>query len=333
MKVGVEPRLAVTASIGVVTASLIGIFSMSSAFAQACTPATWKAFSVQSNFRGDKAREQLSGAACDETLSRCIAVNDEKEYAQFFAISGTAITPGTSFDFAKGGEEPDAEGAAFAGGYFYVAGSHGNSRKKNNPNAASYVVARIDAKSGLVDGSSTKWRGAISRSAKLGPYAAQPLKNGGPDNAGGANAEGVAVWKDRMYLGFRGPSVRDTAYILSAALGDVFTSPEKDMTAADHEIKLGPRAGIRDLAAVQTGLLILSGPVNDEAVTPSIFHWNPETNKLDMLVQLAALPASTKVETIVVLRDGADQSQYQVLLLFEGAKNGRPVECSLPKPK
>jgi Protein of unknown function (DUF3616) len=313
-------------------AALTAALSAPAAFAQSCTPASWKSWSVQSNFRGDKARTQLSGAACDATASRCIAVNDEKEYAQFFTMSGSAITPGNTVDLVTGDDEPDAEGAAFAGDFFYVTGSHGSSRKKNKPNDASYVVARIDAKSGLVNARSAKWRGAISASKELGPYAGQPLKDGGPDKAGGANVEGIAVWKDRMYLGFRGPSIGSKAFLLSAPVAEVFSDPNIALAARSQTVTLGARAGIRDLAAVPTGLLILSGPVDDEPVTPAIYHWNPETETLDMLAQLTTLAAGVKAETILVLGNN-EEGKYRVMLIFEGAANGGPVECSIPKPK
>jgi hypothetical protein len=237
-----------------------------------------------------------------------------------------------------GDDEPDAEGAAYAGGSFYITGSHGNSRKKNKPNEQSYVVVRVNGESGAVEARSRKWRGAIFRSEKLKPYAAQPLKDGGPDHAGGANVEGIAVWKDRMYLGFRGPSVGRTAYALSAPIGEVFDNPGKDLSAQDHEIPLGEKTGIRDLAAVDSGLLILTGPVNEPEngagkVDRSIFHWNPETRKLDKLAQLSPLAEGAKAETLVVLPDNGDRSRFRVLLMLEGIPNGDPFECSFPRPK
>jgi len=309
------------------------------ALSQICERSADNSWTVKPDFRGDKARTQLSGAACNENISRCIAANDEKTYAQFFTVSGSKIIPdASSIDLIAGDDEPDAEGAAHAGGSFYITGSHGNSRRKNKPNEQSYVVVRVNAESGAVDARSGKWRSAIFRSEKLKPYAAQPLKDGGPGQAGGANVEGVAVWKDRMYLGFRGPSVGKNAYALSAPLGEVFDNSDKEMSARDHEIALGEKTGIRDLAAVDTGLLILTGPVNEpdnegERVDRSIFHWSPETGKLDRLAQLSPLAKGAKAETLVVLPDNGDKGRFRVLLIFEGIPNGDPFECSFPRPK
>jgi hypothetical protein len=310
------------------------------AVSQVCQRSAENGWTVKAPFRGDKARMQLSGAACNATLSRCIAANDEKVYAQLFSVSGSTIVPdSSSIDLIAGDDEPDTEGAAFAAGSFYVTGSHGNSRKKNKPNEPSYVVVRVNAETGAVDGRSAKWRNAIFKSEKLKNYAGQALNDGGPDKAGGANVEGIAVWKDRMYLGFRGPSINGNAYALSAPLGAVFESPLVELDAKDHEIALGDKTGIRDLAAVDNGLLILTGPVNepdekdkDVKVERSIFHWNPETGKLDRLAQLGPLPKDVKAETLVVLPD-TDKSRFRVLLIFEGAANGDPFECRFPRPK
>jgi Protein of unknown function (DUF3616) len=315
------------------------LLSAGPGLSQTCERSADNNWTVKPDFRGDKARTQLSGAACNETISRCIAANDEKTYAQFFTVSGSKIIPdASSIDLIAGDDEPDAEGAAYAGGSFYVTGSHGNSRRKNKPNEQSYVVVRVNAESGAVDASSGKWRSAIFGSEKLGPYAGQPLKDGGPDHAGGANVEGIAVWKDRMYLGFRGPSVGKNAYALSAPLGEVFDNSNTNMSVRDHEIPLGDKTGIRDLASVDTGLLILTGPVNEpdnegDKVDRSIFHWNPETGKLDRLAQLSPLAKGAKAETLVVLPDNGDKGLFRVLLIFEGPPNGDPFECSVPRPK
>ena len=321
-------------------ASICSAFLMAAtaAASEVCKRPAQNSWTVAHPFRGDKARTQLSGAACNKSLSRCIAVNDEKVYAQLFTVSESRITPdASSIDLIAGDDEPDTEGAAFASGSFYVTGSHGNSRKKNKPNEPSYVVVRINAASGAVDGHSTKWRNAIFNSEKLKPYAGQSLKDGGPGQAGGANVEGIAVWKERMYLGFRGPSVGKKAYALSAPIKEIFEKDDKELSAKDHEIELGEKTGVRDLAAVDTGLLILTGPLNepegDEKVSRSILHWNPDSGKLDTIAQLDPLPKDVKAETLVVLPDNGDKSRFRVLLIFEGLADGSPFECSFARPK
>jgi hypothetical protein len=51
-----------------------------------------------------------------------------------------------------------------------------------------------------------------------------------------------------------------------------------------------------------------------------------------MLAQLDPLPKGLKAETLVVLPDG-DKSRFRVLLIFEGAADGDPFECSFARPK
>ena len=70
-----------------------------------------------------------------------------------------------------------------------------------------------------------------------------------------------------------------------------------------------------------------------EKVDRSIFHWSPETGKLDRLAQLSPLAKGAKAETLVVLPDNGDKGRFRVLLIFEGIPNGDPFECSFPRPK
>ena len=64
------------------------------------------------DFKGDEARQQLSGAACAKTdppLSSCIVVNDQKKYAQFFSVVGDTIVPGAVIKLSDAEDDPDLE--------------------------------------------------------------------------------------------------------------------------------------------------------------------------------------------------------------------------------
>ena len=302
-----------------------------SVMAQTCAPGQWKPVTVEPEFRGKKARAQLSGAACNVGNTQCIAVNDETEFAQFFSLSAGRIVPGKKVDLTAENNEADAEAAIFKDGNFYIVGSHGRSRKKNNPNDASYIVLRVDP-SGIVTGRSTRWRDALFKS-DLRDYAGQKLNGGGPDGNGGVNIEGAAILGDRMYVGLRGPSIGTRAYLLHAPLRDVFAQDGPALAAVTEPVELGPRTGIRDLAAVKSGLLILSGPVTDEQVVPAVHFWNPADKTIRKLVELRGLPAERKAETLVALDpdETGDPNFHRVLLIFEGPENGDPVECLIPK--
>ena len=120
---------------GALTAALLFSAAASSQPTVAPNGPAWK---VKPAFeKTDKVREAISGAACALTLPpTCLAVNDEKSYAQFFAIKGRKIVPHRLIRLVPDGTEPgelDIEAVAYDRGFFYVTGSHGAPR---NPGAA-----------------------------------------------------------------------------------------------------------------------------------------------------------------------------------------------------
>jgi len=299
------------------------------------------AWSVQGDFeKGEEARTNLSGAACAATappFRSCLIVNDQKNYAQFFSIEGTTLVPSAVVRLRDGGDgDPDLEGAAYDRGFFYAAGSHGRSRYANNPNDTSYAVFRFavgkngkpkstpseDSAAGVQ--TSARLRAAIRDARGLGAFYDKPLSQNG------VNIEGIAVKGGRMHLGFRGPSVDGRGFILSADADAVFG--KKKLRAAVHALPLGETTGIRDLAAVRDGILILTGPVNDQPVTPAVFLWNEKTGALKKLAELAIPPQykKNKAETLLVLGDEKGKP-YRVLVMFDGPANGGPTEYEIPR--
>src|SRR3954466_11638266 len=92
------------------------------------------AWSVRGDFaKDDEARTNLSGAACttkSAPFRSCLIVNDQKNYAQFFSIDGTRLSPGAVVRLREGGGgDPDLEGAAYARGFFYAHWSPGGGRR------------------------------------------------------------------------------------------------------------------------------------------------------------------------------------------------------------
>jgi hypothetical protein len=303
-------------------------------------PVKWK---VSEPFKkNEEARTNLSGAACAPKappFKFCVVVNDQKKYAQFFSIDGTVMVPGKLIrlvDDAAGGD-PDAEGVAYNDGKFYITGSHGRSR--NHPddhNESSYVVLRFS-----VDKTTGEPTFAVSADNVVGVESSHRLRDvlkdklsgffDKPLDQNGANIEGIAVQGGRMYLGLRGPSDNDTAFIISVDAEAMFT-PGKDLDASVDRLALGPSTGIRDLAAVSGGLLVLSGPVNKQAVTPAVRHWNPKTGALGApaVLELPDVGTELKAETLLILRD-ADTEPWRALLIFEGPPDGAPTEYSIPR--
>ncbi|MBI5128050.1 MAG: DUF3616 domain-containing protein [Rhodopseudomonas palustris] len=306
-------------------------------------PSTW---SVSKNFgkSDEEARQNLSGAACAPTtppLHACLIVNDQKKFAQTFSIAGTTLEPGKIVRLLdKGdGDDPDGEAAAYDEGHFYVVGSHGRKRKDwTAHNPSSYALFRFP-----LDGNgqpifvgdekvqdlarSTRLGEALKALPPLSAYVDQPL------DEGGINIEGLAVRGARIYLGLRGPSRDGHAYIVSVNKAAAFTASAA-LDARLHPLKLGRHAGIRDLAVVKNGLLILSGPVNDQTdAVPSVFLWTDgdEPTKLGELQLPEATDAKElKAETLLVLQDAAD-APLRVLVMFDGPDNGLPTEYVLKR--
>jgi hypothetical protein len=322
-----------------ITAIVFASFVALPASAQTVAPQTVH-WSVIPGFAKDaEARQNISGAACATTnppFRSCLAVNDQKKYAQFFSVADNKIVPGGVIRILgnNAATDPDAEGAAYYDGYFYVVGSHGVGRMNAELNS-SFVVFRfkVDGQTGkpafeVTDREvarqiekSFALRAAIRSAPFVGPYAEKPL------NANGVNIEGVAVDGDRIYFGFRGPSVDGKGFILSAAIDGLFGI--KPVDAKVFALPLGATTGIRDLARVEGGLLVLSGSVNDQDITPAVWLWNPASGALKKFGDLGGTPPSAKAETILVL--GEDPQRYRVLVMHDGPANGEPMEYWLPR--
>jgi hypothetical protein len=299
-------------------------------------------WTVQPPFEKDgEARRNISGAACASARRPfCLVVNDEKKYVQAFTLSGTRIVTADvqrllpdqlgTVEF----KEIDAEGVAYDAGQFYVVGSHGVGRKSGVANESAFFVFRIpfDEQAGQPPFTfsddqvarpirrSDRLRQAIAQTPPLAQHAERRL------DLNGANIEGIAVRDGRMYLGFRGPVIDGEAFIMSVAADAVFG--EANLDAQVHPVALGERIGIRDLAAIEGGILILSGPVADTPAAPSLYLWNEASGDLAHIAGLIE-PADRKAEGLLVLAQ--DPEFLRILVFFDGVPNGGPLEYFVPR--
>ena len=326
---------------GALTAALLFSAAASSQPTVAPNGPAWK---VKPAFeKTDKVREAISGAACALTLPpTCLAVNDEKSYAQFFAIKGRKIVPHRLIRLVPDGTEPgelDIEGVAYDRGFFYVTGSHGAPRNPGaaiDPSRFFIFRFRVNERTGkprfrfgdeVVDTTAivktNALREVIKATAEIGPFAEKPL------GQNGANIEGMAVRDDRIYLGFRGPSVDGRAFILAVNTNGVFGN--EAMKEKVHPIRLGPATGIRDLAVLRKtpGMLVLAGPVGESGVY-SVHYWDGQSTETKPLANLGGVPADGKPETLLVLSEN-NAKYYRVLVLIESIANGNPLEYLIPR--
>lgn len=303
--------------------------------------------------------DDVSGIACatDAGFPRvCLAADDESQGAQIVVLHDGAMRAGSFIrltDAAHAGEplELDAEGVAYADGAFYVIGSHGRPRHAaGKPEAGTVARAeatrqlfRIRFDPGAVDRETGVLTGApeiaatralarlIGDEPLLRPFHDRPLEEGG------VTVEGVAVRDGRLHVGFRGPVLRDgDAVILSVPLEGLFEG--EPGAAAVSRLALGRDSegrarGVRDLAAVPEGFLILAGPMLDpkgdgvEAGDYAIFRWNGA----DAPVQALALDGyGRKVKPEALLPLERTQDRLRALVLFDGPKEGAPRTVEIP---
>jgi hypothetical protein len=337
-------RWIVTSLVMTATAVVLGL---PPAFAQSTIQPTGPTWPVAPEFKKDsKARKAISGAACAPTSPPvCLAGNDEKKYAQFFAIKGKTLVPdalirlvpdqenGAAFD------ELDIEGVAYDGGFFYLIGSHGAPRKRDKPFDPSRFLTlrfKVNQQSGKPDfqfsddfvdtkaiEKTNALREVIKHAPHIGLFAEKHL-----DDENGANIEGIAVKGEHIFLGFRGPSVDKNAFILQVDKNGVFGTAAMNPTV--HPILLGDNVGIRDLAALQEGMLILSGPAIGSGGTYAIAYWHEGSKEPKPLAVLGGVPADGKPETVIVL-DESDLQHYRVLVLIESIENSSPLEYLVPR--
>ena len=309
--------------------------------------------------KGDDARKALSGAACVAGTHHCIAVNDEKKYAQFFDIRERTVAPGRVIrllgDSLDGEDlkEIDAEGVAYAApdgigktGYFYVTGSHGLSRRTGELRRSSFFLFRfpVDDATGLPRFGfddrapapeierTALLRETIKNHPLLSAYAERRLD----DN--GVTIEGHAARGKDLLFGLRGPSDKGRAFVMSVAFADLFTGAPPPATVT--ELRLGENVGIRDLAAVSGGVLILAGRTDDgpkvghagEArpkPSPSVWFWDVRARDPRTLGTLPGVGPDDKAETLLVLEESG--TSYRALVMFDGVRDGRPVEFIIGK--
>ncbi|MCU0494408.1 MAG: DUF3616 domain-containing protein [Chloroflexaceae bacterium] len=212
--------------------------------------------------------------------------------------------------------EVDIEGMAYSNHYLWLTGSHSSKRKRakgktqerdlqrlatleTEPNR--YILARIPLVHGELhktcphpdDPSRQLSAACLQKTAAqniliealkddvhLGPFLTFPL----PSKENGFDIEGLAVYQDRVFLGFRGPVLRGWAIILEIALAE--TEPggltlqalgDKGQRYKKHFVDLRG-LGIRELTMQGQDLIILAGPTMTLAGAMQIYRLKHPTS-------------------------------------------------------
>jgi hypothetical protein len=303
--------------------------------------------------------EDVSGMACAPGgyPRLCLVVDDETQGAQVVILEPEMLTAGDLIplnDDAYDGNplELDAEGVAYADGFFYVTGSQGRARHaddadKEARNAAKAVATRkvfkialaadaVDLATGTLRAkpavtSSAALATVLQNDPAIGPFFDRPL------DKNGLTVEGIAVRGDNLYAALRGPVLDGgQAAIARVPLSTVFDGAPGGATifrlALDQDTQGDPR-GIRDITVADDQFLLIAGPENDPpkkraiaAGDYAVYAWNEgaAVKRLD----LKPYGKRTKPEALVVL--GEDAGTAHALLLFDGPKEGQPTPVDIP---
>jgi hypothetical protein len=310
-------------------------------------------FKAPSSDKDGKARG-ISGMAClgkaADASRECFVINDEERFGEVVTLTkdGLAAT-GKAIDFVEKGEagkgvlgvardqvckdkhgviekgkfdELDGEGVAIASELVYVASSHSCSGGgKYKP--SSFLLVRFKVNS------VTSFKGV------KGAY--------GKPKGEGTNIEGIAVIGDRLYAGLRTPVKPDVSFIVSAPVDDLFASGYEGLgdgvVVETIPVELGANAGIRDLAALRDGrLLILSGPAVEQADVEYKLWLLEKPVAGAARHALATITTSAKgkdgerakAETIAVLDETADR--LKLLVLYDNIDEGEPTQYEISLP-
>jgi len=286
-------------------------------------------------FRGDiVGSEDISGVAVVGDL--LAIVSDEVKdptLVQVMRKEGMAYRVIANVEVPAEGEI-DLEAVAADANMIYVTGSHAWTRKIKN---------------GAIDGPERKksreqfFRFRLDANGNVGPVEgpkslrsaikAHPVLNGFLEIASkenGIDIEGLAVKDGRLYFGFRGPVLRD-------GWVPILVTTWEDPESADVVYVQLDGRGIRDIAAVKDGFLILAGPIGDGDISYRVYFWNgsdqlsssTDAAKPRRMAEFSDL-GDGKPEGLAVLN--AQGKRYQVLVICDGLPEGGAARWTLSRP-
>lgn len=254
-------------------------------------------------------------------------------------------------------EEMDLEGIAVDGQTVFVLGSHSARRKKVDAKKA-YVKNRtaLMSPSEAQPARDVLLRFELNAAGQAGPIertslrgflnATEPFQSFSTvaSKENGIDAEGLAVLDHKLYVGFRGPVLRGNfTPILRCRFGSPIGEPEVLF------VNLGGR-GVRDLARVEGGLLILAGPVGDGPGSYQLYLWDGRdgvpgngapTSAISPGLRLIGdlpIPHSdagddeipAKPEGVTLIKETSHH--WEILVVFDGLKDGHATRYRVTKP-
>ena len=273
----------------------------------------------------------LSGMAAWD-IQHCLVCTDEKSNIQPGLIDRSAhtITAGAAFPLLPGAPkktETDCEGVAVShpDKCYYVTGSHGVAKKSGDLQPSRSHVFRIpvNAATGTPDtnavqaGSLMPW---LMQNPVLSPSINKDLQHDG------FNIEGL-TWKDgKLWFGVRAPNIGGEIFVIEAVPASLFTPTP---VATLHRLQAGTGLGIREIAALKDGFLILTGESNSDTGPDKqfrLYRWTPGQPP----EFVGPLPAAEgKAEGLYVLDE--TNGAVDVLVIYDSGPSGGPHAYRISK--
>jgi hypothetical protein len=249
----------------------------------------------------------------------------------------------------KEGKEMDIEGIATMGEWVYVVGSHSFKRKrikedrKYKGNLKTFHADKIEQeknrdwlyrlKVNAQGKASEKQRVTLRR--LISEDSVLKLFHNIPSKENGVDIEGVAATEEWLYLGLRGPVLRNN-YVPVIRLK--FDNPKS--TYELLYVNLGGR-GIRDITRVSDGFLIIAGPPGDGPASYQLYHWDgrdtvPGKDRASEDIGVTSLlgeitpPPDGKAEGIVVLKE--QPKRYEIIIVYDGIDRGGAQRFDVARP-
>ena len=289
-------------------------------------------------FCGDiDAGQDLSGAAVVGDF--LVLGGDEGHKVQILVrdAAASAWRPQRRVSLAQEDQEADIEAIDYGQGHLYVIGSHSFRRRRMKPELSvrknrerllevQHEPARNRLYRLAFDGQTGKVGRAerIDLSKRLRKDPLLGLFYGLPSKENGIDIEGLAYRDEQLYLGFRGPVLRDNYVPVMVLEFDRPKHYELRFVRLDGQ-------GIRDMVALRDGFLILAGPVNDAPGPFCLWWWDGgdqvpgSDHDVRAAVPLGAVTTSggAKAEGLALLAehdDGAD-----VMVVYDTDTAGQAV--------
>jgi hypothetical protein len=247
----------------------------------------------------------------------------------------------TRLALAKRDQEADIEAITANGGHLYVVGSHSTRRKRLKPehslrkNRERLLQVQSDpARNRLFRIAFDPAAGTVGKLEQIDlgkRLRKDPLLGlfvGVPSKENGIDIEGLAFRDGRLYVGFRGPVLRDN-YVPVMTLE--FDRPKQYVLKF---VRLDGQ-GIRDMVAIADGLLILSGPVNDAPGPFCLWWWDGNDQvpgkdrpvKETVLLGQVSTPGGAKAEGLALLSESPGEAQ--VLVVYDTNTTAQAVSMRL----